>query len=193
MPPSGVNLTALSARLMNTCRSRSGSPCTGGRSPSTSALETMALLARLGRQRRDGLGEQLPMCTSPCAAHGAALELGEIEQAHDEPRSCSLLSWMVSTNSLCSSLRPGDALGEHLAVADDRGERRAQLVGDGGEEVRLEAIELLEPLVGLLRLLVLLVELAVALAHAGEVHLRREERLVAAEEDEVERPPQVIG
>jgi hypothetical protein len=103
-------------------------------------------------------------------------------------RSCSPFSWMVSTNSFCSGVELArDPLGEHLAVADDRRERRAELVAHRGEEVRLEAVELLQAVVGLLELLVLLLELAVALLHAREVHRAREERLVPAEEDEIER------
>ena len=81
---------------------------------------------------------------------------------------------------------------EHLAVADDRGERGSELVRDDAQEVRLQAIELAKPVEGLLKLAVLLLELAVALAHAREVHLRREKRLVPAEQNEVERSPHVL-
>jgi hypothetical protein len=36
----------------------------------------------------------------------------------------------------------GDSLHQHFAVADDGRERRAQLVGDDPEKIRLQAIEL---------------------------------------------------
>ncbi len=81
---------------------------------------------------------------------------------------------------------PGEPLAEHLAVADDRGERRAELVADGREEIALEPIELLQAIERLLEPRRLLFELAIALAHAHEVHLARHEGLVAAEQDEVE-------
>ena len=91
-------------------------------------------------------------------------------------RSCSPFSWIVFTNSSCSGVSsPGEPLGEHLAVADDRRERRAKLVAHGREEVRLEPVELLEPVERLLQARGLLLELAVALAHAREVHLARDE------------------
>src|SRR5580658_10731958 len=82
---------------------------------------------------------------------------------------------------------------QHFAVPDDRGERSTKLVADGREEVRLEAIELLEPVERLLKSRRLVLELTVALRHTREVHLARDEGLVAAEEDEVQGRFKVCG
>ena len=61
------------------------------------------------------------------------------------------------------------------------------------EEVRLQAVELLQAVERLLQLFVLLLKLAIALAHAGEVHLRGQQRLVAAAEDEIQGAAQVLA
>lgn len=67
-----------------------------------------------------------------------------------------------------------DAGRQHVGVADDAGERGSELVAHGGEEVRLEAVELLEAVVRLLERVVLLGQLAVALPNARDVHLAGE-------------------
>jgi hypothetical protein len=104
------------------------------------------------------------------------------------PRSCSPLPWMVRTYSACSSASGPN----HLAVADDRRERRAQLVAHRREEVRLEAVDLFQLVERGLEAPRLLFELAVALAHRVEVQLARDPRLVTREDDELERRLEVL-
>ena len=145
MPPSGENLTALSTRLTNTCRSRSASPCTSRQSPgSTVHSISIDRLRALGARVARDVGEQPSDDHGPFLhGHGAALELGEIEKAHDELE--QLLSLVVDGLReflLIAHQGARDALHQHLAVADDGGERRAQLVRNDAEEVRLQAIEL---------------------------------------------------
>ena len=94
----------------------------------------------------------------PRRVHGFApeldacpLELRHVEQARDQLEQLLALVADGLDELLCSSFRsPAMPLGQHLRVADDRRERRAQLVAHGGEEVRLEPVELLELVVGLL-------------------------------------------
>ena len=61
----------------------------------------------------------------------------------------------------------------------------------GGEEVALQPIQLLEPIVRFLELSVLLLEIPEAFANGGQVHVARQERLVSAEENEIEGPTEV--
>ena len=79
--------------------------------------------------------------------------------------SCSPLDWMLATQRVCLSLRPS-ADSQHLAEAEDRVERRAQLVAHGGQEVALEAVGLEQGQVGLGQLVDLAVEVGVDLAQA---------------------------
>ena len=143
------------------------------------------LLPRHGRQRRDDLlQDRSDLRRRLPKAHRAALELREIEEAHDEAK--ELLALRVDRTDvllLLGSERTGDALGEHLAVTDDRRE----LVAHRREEVRLETIDLLQARQRLLEPCRFVLQLAVALAHAVEVELARHPGLVAREDDELER------
>jgi len=60
--------------------------------------------------------------------------------------SCSPFSITVLTYSVCSLLSlPASPFEQHFGVADHRSERCAQLVRDGGEKIRFDLVELLEP------------------------------------------------
>ena len=124
---------------------------------------------------RDVLHERGDVGRRLSQAHRAAFELRKIEQALDEAE--QLLALFADGRhelALLAHDLPGNALEQHLAVADDRRERRAKLVRHGSQKVALQAIELLQPVVRDLKLVVLVLELAIALAHRREVHVARQ-------------------
>ena len=104
-----------------------------------------ALLAGRGGERRHDLPEdRLDADGADLHAHGPALQLAEIEQPHDEREELlALLVNRLHEHLLLGFELAGEPLPEHLAVSDDRRERRAKLVAHRRQEVRLEAIELL--------------------------------------------------
>ncbi len=79
--------------------------------------------------------------------------------------SCSPLERMLLTQRVCLSLRPS-VDGQHLAEAEDRVQRRAQLVAHGGQEIALESVGFVQRQVGLGQLVDLAVEVGVDLAQA---------------------------
>src|SRR5258707_805601 len=84
----------------------------------------------------------VPSC-SRAEGPRSTLEFREIEQAHDELEELfALLVDRLDELQLVADQLPGNSFDQHFAVADDRRERRAGLVGDDPEEVRLEPIEL---------------------------------------------------
>ena len=119
-------------------------------------------------------------------AHLARFHARDVEDAGDELQQLiALLHHRAHVLALLVVELAGDALEQHLRVADDRGERRAQLVRDGGEEVGLDAIGLLQPLDRLRQAAVLLGQLAVGLLDGGHVHARRHRALDAVDDEGV--------
>ncbi len=115
------------------------------------------------------------------------LDLGDVEDGGDElEQVLALLHDDAEVLALLGGERAAQPLQHHLGVADDAGERGAQLVAHGGEEVRLEPVELLQLGVALLELPVLLLQLAVALLDRLDVEPGGDEVLVAGEDQHVE-------
>ena len=141
-PPRGVNLSAFETRLSSTCRSRPASASSG-----SAAVDVEAELDPVlggGRQGvLDGRGGQLG-------------EVGrrepELEPARPRsprrgggPRRCALQAVVAAADDL-DVLAAGGAelvllVAEQLEEARDRGERRAQLVRDRGDERVAQALE----------------------------------------------------
>ena len=125
--------------------------------------------------------------------HAARLDAREVEDGGDQPQErFALVEDGLEIVLLLVVQVTGEAREQHLAVADHAGERRAQLVRDGGEEVRLEAGELLQPLQRVGELLVLLLHFPVALGDALDVELRGDERLVRGEDQHVDQPDEMV-
>ena len=104
-------------RRRGCCRS---SPPAAGRSPATSRT-SLADLERLQEE-----------------VHPAGLDLGEVEDVVDEPE--QVLAGRVDLLEVRDSASCAEVLGlllEHLGVADDRVQRRPQLVGHVRQELRL--------------------------------------------------------
>ena len=79
--------------------------------------------------------------------HATGLETGKVEQVADEPVEPLRLA-VDDLDLLLADVVAGavPVVHEGHGEAADGGERRSQLVGDGGQEVGLHAVELLEPL-----------------------------------------------
>ncbi len=108
-------------------------------------------------------------------------------------RSCSPFSWIVPDELLLLVVeRARDPFGEHLAVTDDRRQRRPELVAHRREEVRLQTVELLQPIVRFLELAFFSVQLAEALPSRSQMHLLVRSVLWPAEENQIERGLQVL-
>ena len=144
--PLGVNLTALETRLKTIWRTRrssavivisSGSVLRASAMPPPLArslsIET-ALLQNLGNRDRREL--QL---------HPAGLDLGEVEDVVDQrEQMLAGFEHVVDVGELALVQLAEHLLVQHLAEADDRVQRRSQLVRHRGEEVGLVAARRLE-------------------------------------------------
>ena len=143
-PPSGVNLTALVARL-ETIRSRcSSSPSTTTGSCGTSTSSCWPRSVASTCTCWPGAADHLAQVDRLLAQlHVERLEAGEREQVVDQleqpvavgvdPAECLVLGIRGV------AVRPVD---EELEVADDVGDRGAQLVADAGDEGVLGAVDL---------------------------------------------------
>ena len=107
------------------------------------ALEELA--GRAHRVGHDLAHVELARC---CHSARPGLELGEVEHLVDEAREA--LGFLDDEAEEAVALVRVDVgmVVQDLRERADRGERRAQLVRHGGDEVVLEAVELLQPLVG---------------------------------------------
>ena len=142
-PPTGVNLIALDSRLSIACPRRSRSPNMATAVPGVS-IETVSC-ASSARGRAASTDSRTTRSRSISAERMASPD--------------SSIATRVSRSSTRRELALGAAhdhreealalgaelleVGHQLAVADHRGERGAQLVGDGGEELVLDPVGLL--------------------------------------------------
>ena len=142
-PPFGVNFTAFDSRFHTTCCRRSGSPETGPTRGSMTALDAHAL--GVGRRLHGGDGVVDDAGSSTGCTSSRILP----ETMRDTSSTSSTIC--VSQRALRSSVsRPRADLvrRQHVAaqqarVAEDRVERRAQLVRQHREEFVLQAVGVL--------------------------------------------------
>ncbi len=151
------------------------------------------LLPRRGQHRGRRVAQQLRhVHVAQHQPHPPGLDLGDVEDRGDEvEQALALLHDDAEVLALLLGERPAQPLQHHLRVADDAGERGAQLVAHGGDEVGLEPVQLLEPQVAGLQLPVLLLQLAVALLHRLDVEPGRDQALVPGEDHHVEQVHEV--
>ena len=146
-PPFGVNLSAFETRLSSICASRAAIAV---ELPDAADVCGQHDPLRV-RDRRGGLDalvhDQTEIDGLALDRELARLDLGEEEQvAHELEQPLR-----VPLDDLEVAPAPGlgrlEVLEQQLDVAADRGQRRAQLVGDERDELVLEPVELAEPVV----------------------------------------------
>ena len=143
-----MKCTAFASRFTTTWWSRSGSAAIGGRSVGDVDLETE--LAALG-ERAHLVDAPAPMTSrrsvgrsSSCSRPARSRPSSTIWPA--SARSRRLLDWMVSARRFCFGVSgPREPAVEQVRRPADRGERRPEIVGDPGEELVLEPVDLPEP------------------------------------------------
>ena len=112
-------------------------------------LQPDVLVAEELSCRPGALGDhavQVDLGDQPLAA--ARIELREIEHLVDEPREPLALLQDDGEETRALGFVEAGIVVQDLGEGADRGQRRAQLVRDGGDEIVLEPVELLQPLVG---------------------------------------------
>ena len=135
-PPGGVNFTAFVSRLSTTWPRRWASPWTGP----TPASCTSTVSPRRRAGGAPGLGraadDRAEVDRSEGHRHPLLPQEGEREQVVDEAQLAggAALDHVEQPARGRADVLVGQVL-EQLGVADDRGQRGAQLVGDGGDEV----------------------------------------------------------
>ena len=138
LPPAGVNLIALESRFQTTCCRRPGSPEIGpacGSSTFSSRMRLASARRPHGLERRLDEGRRLHRLH--VEAHLAGGDAGHVEQVLDQLglRARVALDHLHRPQQLLALHAAG---GDDLRPAEDRAERRAQLVRQRGEELVLE-------------------------------------------------------
>ena len=148
-PPCGVNLIAFETRLSKSWASRARSPSRSARSPASSS-SSIPFSAACGRRGLDASARDRAEVdrargrARACRPRSARRRAGR-RRAAAGGRSCARRR---ARNCCCSSVSsPASLVEDELEVAEDRGERRAQLVRDERDELVLQAVELAQPLV----------------------------------------------
>ncbi len=148
-----MNLTAFETRLSRSCASRARSPARSGSGLVASVERDLLLLGerprgldRLGRDRRE-------VDRADLEGELARLDLGEEEEVADKVEEPVRVS-LDHTQELALLVRDLARLAveDELEVAADRGQRRAELVRDEGDELVLQVVELEQALVSHLEL-----------------------------------------
>ena len=155
--PSGVYLTALLTRLAQTRSSSSGSPRATTGSPGVSTLMSSDLRRAATDDRSSTSSTTRPRSTGTgmIGVFGSPTFESSSRSSITRPSRVAPRS-MALSDRLHLVAQPGHAL-EDLEVADDRGERVLQLVGDGRDQLALVGVERLQ----------LLDQLVLALEGAG--------------------------
>src|SRR5664279_4181716 len=143
LPPAGVNLTAFESRLMTICLTFLTS-ATQSPTPSSTSSES-ASPCRLVRERRAVVEQHRQVDAGEVELHAAGLDLRQVEDVVDQRE--QVVARGVDVEQVLELLVVDLAehlLAQHLREADDRVERRAQLVRHVGEELRLMLVGELE-------------------------------------------------
>ena len=143
-PPVGVNFTAFDSRFHAICWSRAPSPYTTAErrvdlDGDRDALGVGGRLHDLQRRR----AAPAPDRRRSVRGEACRNDPGHVEQLVDQPR-LPLRVVVDRIGSARSRLASSSVFrAQHVGPAEDRVERRAQLVGDGREELILQAIAFL--------------------------------------------------
>ena len=141
VPPSGEYLMALSIRLISTWRTRSAS-ASASAPPGRQHERELVLLGAAAGPGRDVARDGRDVDRGELQPDGARLEARGAEQRLDEPVEPLGLARDVADERRAVLLAEARVLAQQrLGEAVDRGQRRAQLVRDGGHEVALELLE----------------------------------------------------
>ena len=149
--PSLVNLAAFDSRFRSTWRTFVTSSRIEPRSSGQRHFEAVAVLLDERPGGDGGLVDDGPdLECLEIQPHLAGLDLGEVEDVVDEPEQVLAGGLdLLEVGDDVGMARGRRVLREHLAVAEDRVQRRAQLVAHVGEERALRLAGLLGGLVGL--------------------------------------------
>ena len=132
--------------------------------------------ARLSHQAGHGHGLSIER-------HAAGLNLGQVQDVVDQRQQVPAAGIdVVQIVGLFRRDRPDQAVADQLAETDDSVERRAQFVAHVGQELALQAIEFLQPIVGGAYLF----QQADVLNNDGEVVAERGEQLQIALGESIE-------
>ena len=135
-PPAGVNLMALPMRLVSTWPMRCGSwrwrTGSSGRSATSSTPLRRAAGSACGQRALD---HRAQVVRSQVEGHEARIELGQLEQVGGQPVEALDLLPAGAQELVARAAVLGGALLEQLVEGAQRGDRRAQLVADVGQEV----------------------------------------------------------
>ena len=160
---------------------RAPAPAGRDRPARTRGSASMAARAQRGGRRTPAAWRQLDSRATAARSTGVSagrqaaggLDLGEIEQLVDEPRQPLGFGDHDAQEIEALAVRQVGVVAQDLGKRPDRGQRRAELVIDGGDEVVLQPVELLQPrswpacssAVACLQRLAIFLELAVGLDH----------------------------
>ena len=139
-PRFGVNFTAFDTRFQTTCCRRPGSPDTGPTRGSTIGLDAHALGVGGGLNRRDGVVDDQRQLhrlhVEPDLARHDARDIEDVLDDLRQPRGVAFERLEPARRLVARQ----DAAAQQPRVADDRVERRAQLVRQDGEELVLHPV-----------------------------------------------------
>ena len=141
-PPSGEYLTAFSTRLTSTCSSPSASAATCG--PGSGAVSTSSTSGRqVRRGRRDHAARELGRVgPADRDRRRAGVEPAREQDVVDDPREPLRLAGDHLEHARLLLVPEHDVVAaQRHRGAVDRGERRAQLVRDGRDEVALQLLD----------------------------------------------------
>ena len=143
LPPRFVNFTAFDSRFHSTCCRRSGSPETGAASGSSTVSMRTPLAVGRRRHRVDGASDNVRkldwLNVQPNLSRD---DPGDVEHVFDDLRQGRRVA-LDRLDGFVLLVRCDDAGPQHAGVAEDRIQRRSQLVREAGEKVVLDPTGLL--------------------------------------------------
>ena len=140
--PGSEKPMALESRLVRICSTRFGSATKLATSaPDLDVERQVARVDGGGELLRHRLEQRRDVDLLELQLHGACIDGGEVDDGVDDGLEISRgLADVADVIVLLRRQRPGEAQLQAFGEAEDRGERRPDLVGDVGEEHVLEAV-----------------------------------------------------
>ena len=146
--PAGVNFSALLSRLSTICLTFWRSLVNGGQRHAACRHGTVSFERRMIGSSSDitSLDQLRDLEAGEVERHPARFDAGDVEDLVDDGRAGAGRSSRCASRLLALDVghRSGHALQQHVGVAEDRVERRPELVRHVREELRLERRRLLE-------------------------------------------------